>query len=113
MLLNRQPGRSYDYGCLLVSIAINEGKTADGLIEPPIRRKVAGFIHYRFVFGGLMWVFVVSGRASQFPFKEHFLQEDGTLTIHKKMFDQISFLMDSYSELPKQGKLTDNSGESD
>lgn len=105
MLLNGKPGAAQEYGCLITSVMMDDQKLADGLVDPPFRVTNGGFTHYVFVFGGFVWVFVGAGSSPPFPFEQYFLQEDGILTIHKSKFEEVSFLMDSFREMKRRGKL--------
>lgn len=105
MLLAENPGKYYEYGCMQIAIIMDKNKIADGLIMPPAFFKKDGFRLCRFTFGGLIWIYVISNHNEQYPWKEFFLLDSGRLTIHKKMFEDIKFLMDFSFDLKKQGKL--------
>ncbi len=105
MLTNENPGEDYEYGCLQFAIFMEKNKLADGLILAPAFFRVDGFRHYRFIFGGLIWLYVISSHNNMYRWKEFFLLKTGKLTIHKKMIDDIKFIMDFGIDLKKQGKL--------
>lgn len=105
MLLLENPGKDYEYGCMQFAVIMDNNKVADGLIMPPALFRVDGFRLCRFTFGGLIWVYVISNHNKQYRWKEFFLLESGRLTIHKKMFEDIKYLMDFAFDLKKQGKL--------
>ncbi|MEE9431589.1 MAG: hypothetical protein V3V16_11140 [Melioribacteraceae bacterium] len=105
MLLNKNPGRFYEYGCLLFSIKMDNEKLVDGLILSPEYYKAEGFGNYRFTFGGLIWNYVVSSHNHKFELKDYFLSEDGRLTIRMKKIQDIKYIMELGFELSKQGKL--------
>lgn len=105
MILNNNPGSYTDYGCLQTAVFMEENKLAKGLLMGVDLIKIDGYRVYRFVFGGIIWLFYVSSHNEKFKHKDKFLLEDGTLTISKHPFDDIKFLMDFGRNLSKQGKL--------
>jgi hypothetical protein len=81
MLLNRDPGEPYEYGC-----AITENKLAiinEGIIMRPKQLKIMGHRFYYFIFPGILWYFIVSHHSKQFPLKDRFLSKNGELTISR------------------------------
>ena len=81
MLLEEQPGKYYEYGCILVFSQNKElRKIVDILIEPNAFRYET-FRGYKFCLNGLFWHFVTSRHTASFPFRAGFLQEDGTLPV--------------------------------
>ncbi len=107
MLLSENPGNDYEYSCLQFAVIMDNKKLADGLIMPPALFRVDSFRLCRFMFGGLIWVYVISSHNNQYRWKEFFLSENGRLIIHKKMFEDIKYLMDFGFDLKRQGKLGD------
>lgn len=105
MLLNETPGKDYEYGCIQFAIIMDDSKTAEGLIMPPIHFREKSTSHYRFTFGGLIWVFIVSSHTKLFHSKNLFLLESGRLIIHKKPIEKISYITNFGFDLKKQGKL--------
>lgn len=106
MLLSEIPGKDYEYGCMQFAIIMDNNKIADGLIMPPALFRVDGFRLCRFMFGGLIWVYVISSHNNGYRWKEFFLLQSGRLTIHKKMFEDVKFLMDLSFDLKKQGRFS-------
>jgi hypothetical protein len=105
MLFNEDPGKDYEYGCLQFAVIFDQNKLADGLIMPPALFRVDGYRMCRFTFGGIIWLYVISSHNNQFRWKEFFLLESGKLTIFKKFFEDIKFLMNFGYELELQGKF--------
>ena len=71
MLINENPGKDYEYGCLQFAIFMEETKLADGLIMPPAIIRLDGFRLCRFTFGGLIWLYVVSSHNHLYRWKEY------------------------------------------
>jgi len=103
MLLDENPGRYYEYGCLQVAVLTDESKVMDGLIMPPVCIRLHGFRYYRFTFGGIIWIYVVSNHNYQFRWKELFLSEEGKVTIQKRNVRDIKYIMDFGSQVKGKG----------
>ena len=104
MLLNENPGRYYEYGCMQVAVITDESKVINGLIMPPVCVRVHGYRHFRFTFGGIIWIYVVSNHNSQFRWKNFFITEDGVVTILKRNIRDIKYIMDFGSQIKKKSK---------
>jgi hypothetical protein len=107
MLKTENPGKYYEYGCLQFAVIMDDNKLADGLIMPPAFFRIDAFRTCRFTFGGLIWVYLLSSHNNMYRWRDFFLLESGRLTIHKKKFEEIKYLMDFGYELQQQGKLPD------
>lgn len=66
MLMNENPGKDYEYGCLQFAVIFDKNKLADGLIMPPASFRVDGYRMCRFTFGGIIWLYVISSHNNQF-----------------------------------------------
>lgn len=82
MLHTKSPGQPYDYGCVLISVRMENGRPMDQLIERPFSFRSNGHRCCRFLLGGCYWVFVVSQHAGNFMHKQFFFSKDGTLIVH-------------------------------
>ncbi|MGE5437730.1 MAG: hypothetical protein ACM3O3_10925 [Syntrophothermus sp.] len=60
MLLESNPGNEEEYGCALVAIYLKPNSLALDLILQPSWLRDDGYRTFRFVFGGIMWIYVVS-----------------------------------------------------
>ena len=105
MILDSNPGKYTDYGCIQTFIYMEEKKLADALLMGVDLIRVEGYRILRFVFGGIMWNYFVSSHNENFKFKNMFLLENGTLTITKYPIDKIKYLFEIGIDLYKQGKL--------
>lgn len=79
MLLGGDPGKSSEYGCVLMPL-VSEGSALVDLILQPVPVKSGKFDGYRFVFGAHAWIYIF-GDGRSFPFSNFCLQEDGRLFI--------------------------------
>lgn len=94
MLLDENPGIELAYGCFLTAIHIDESKPVIDLIMAPALVRDNGFRIFRFLFGGFIWVYVVSSHNEQFSMRDYFLKSDGTLVIVKRPIEKIKFIID-------------------
>jgi hypothetical protein len=90
MLLEEDPARCTDYGCVIIPLVVEETPLTD-LIVQPVPVKKDNFDGYRFVFGGQTWLYLL-GDGKRFPFSKLFLQEDGRLFIRRADAKVESFL---------------------
>jgi len=83
LLFAGNPGKSYNYGCLMTVCLIEIKDIKPEVIATPFSTRIDNHKCYVFLLGGCSWVFIVSNHAQSFPHKEAFLKEDGDLKIYK------------------------------
>ena len=103
-LIDEVPGPSERYGCVICAI-IHEGAVQRDLVLQPERVRFSGLHGYRFVFGGLVWIYVVSSHKSTAGIERGFLLEDGRAVILMKKLCDFDDLIQMGSALQAQGKL--------
>ncbi len=103
-LLDEDPGPSERYGCIMCAV-LHEGKIQQDLVLQPERVRFSGLSGYRFVFGGLVWIYVVSGHRSSTGIERGFLQEDGRAVVPMKELGDFGDLIQMGRKLQAQGKL--------
>lgn len=105
MLINKNPGRSYDYGSLLIALLMDE----DGLFEiirtPDCIRSKDGYKCYRFLMGGFLWLYVVAKHSNAFKHNEDFLQERGVLTVRLIQAKNTALINRIVSDLLQRDEL--------
>jgi len=95
MLYNEEPGKSHEYGCLIIFPKDkNIRKIIDVIIEPDEFR-FDTYRGYKFCLNGIYWHFITSSHTGRFLFKNAFLQEDGTLPL----LPDFNFIKDEYEKL--------------
>jgi hypothetical protein len=104
MLISQNPGRSYEYGCVLLSLVIEGSKPMDEIIRPPDALRSHGHKCFRFLLGGYLWIFVVSKHSQSFPYRELFLSEDGKLTLHERPAENMGLIKGFAALLAKRRK---------
>jgi hypothetical protein len=104
MLLAEDPGDASDYGCIMATM-MNGASIQDGIVVPPTWARLLGHKAYRFVCGGIILVYVVSGAQLPRVVVDAFAQPDGTVLVKLQQMAEMKFLMDSVAEMHKLGKL--------
>lgn len=104
MLLAGDPGGSDDYGCIMFALMMGADQM-QGLIVQPTWARLAGSRAYRFVFGGLIFVYVVSGSRPPAVLRPHFLRSDGTAIVKFEQLENLGFLMGTLNKMVGQGKF--------
>jgi hypothetical protein len=104
MLLRDDPGPPERYGCLMF-VLLHEGQLVRDLIVQPTWARLVGHYAYRFVFGGMVWVYVVSGHELPSYIIENFIQPTGKCIIRLQDMEELTFLIKTVAELHQLGKL--------
>jgi len=76
LLISGDPGPPNQYGCLMFGLRLKNSAFTQ-LITQPGKIKVDGNIAYRFIFGGFLWVFVVTSHQLPQMWAKLFLQLSG------------------------------------
>ncbi len=91
MLLAGNPGKFYEYGCMIFGLKADPGQGFDLIISPD-HGKIEGHMAYRFIFGGCLWVYIVSSHSLSFSRSNYFLQESGTLMMPFFKAKEVPFI---------------------
>ena len=106
MLLLNEPGSAAEYGCLMFSLI--RGKEAlAGLVVPPTWTKLAGQRAYRFVFGGLVFIYLVSKTNPPIEIIGAFAQPDGSASVRPQQLSEMKYLVAPISQMRKLGRLAE------
>jgi len=105
LLKSESPGRYYEYGCIQIAIIMEKDKIADGLVMPPALFAIDGFKICRFVFGGMVWIYLININNDEYKWKKFFLSEEGKLLIYKSPIEDIKFIIDFGLEMKKKGNI--------
>ncbi len=103
-LLRDVPGEPWQYGCMMLAL-FHEGKIVRDLIDQPIRGQVQGLTSYRFIFGGLAWLFFVGNHRSGKGLEMASLDPSGTLRLFRKDLSEIKDIAQFASTVTRQGKV--------
>ncbi len=103
LLVSGDPGPPNRYGCLMFGLKL-EDSTFTQLITQPGRVKVDGSVAYRFIFGGFLWIFVVT--AHQLPplWTKLFLQPNGNGFFLVRDASEMRYLQNFTLKLKKMGR---------
>lgn len=104
MLLNNCPGTVSEYPFLL-TLVLHENELLSGLIIEPERVKLAGHNAYRFVFSGLVWIFVVSSHMIPNILQDASINESGQFKLLPRKVSELQFITKQAAELSAMGKL--------
>jgi hypothetical protein len=105
MLINKNPGEYYEYGCSIIGLLMEGKELAGEMILKPESLRVDGQRCYRFILGGCIWLFVVSRHSKNFYGRELFLSKDGKLIILLQSAENTKFIAKLVKDLKVSGKL--------
>ncbi len=105
MILAKDSGEPYDYGCVLIMPLWEKNKIIDDLIFQPDYLLEGGQKYCRFSLLGCLWVFVVATGAENSGFEELFLRKDGTLIVIREAVENIDLFRTFAKNLKSAGKL--------
>ncbi len=110
MLIAGDPGDPLQYGCYLIAIHPDPKVSMDALILSPEALRVEDHRCYRFVMGGCLWIYVVSGHSDQIRHKDLFMNKSGELPLLKgpkaentELFVRLSQELSAANKLPHVG----------
>jgi len=104
MLLNNNPGKEFEYPFILSPI-IHESEVQKSLIVQPTWTRLDKHFAYRFVFGGIAWVFVVSSHKPSNAVIDASIGYSGGLTMLPWELSDMKFIVHMAKELKYYGKL--------
>lgn len=103
LLLAEDPGDTRRYGCLMFGLKF-EDKAFPQLIMQPRRLKLSGHTAYQFVFGGFMWVYLISSHDVLPPLVQGVLQPSGETLLVVKDIREMQNLVRFSEELVRMGR---------
>lgn len=102
MIFNEDPGKQHNYPFILYPI-VHEDMVQEDLIVQPERIMLADCIAYRFIFGGIAWVFVVRNHQAPDVIASASISESGRLVMLPKRLTDMRFLVSMAQDLTQQG----------
>lgn len=104
MLLNENPGDEKDYP-VVMTFVVHDGKVQTDMIIQPSWSRLDGHYSYRFVFGGIAWVYLVSNhKAPDIIYRATLSHEGETIMLLRDM-ENLPFISDFANELVTSGKF--------
>ncbi|MDP1680876.1 MAG: hypothetical protein Q8L39_03765 [Burkholderiales bacterium] len=104
MVLNNDPGPPEKYPFILAPV-LHEGELQSDMIIQPSWARLAGYYSYRFVFGGLAWVFVVSKHRPPPAIVSAAISRTGEITMLETEVANMPFVVNLARKLSENGKL--------
>lgn len=98
LILRGDPSRPNHYGFFLSPLVLDE-KDMAGLIVMPTRSRLGNNLCYRFVFGGLIWTYLVSKHAPPKPFGDAFVNENGEMLMLVSELRDVPFITNAISDM--------------
>lgn len=107
MLFENNPGDIHEYGSILMLPALGQ-ELMQQFVYPPERlpTKIDGHSAYRAVFGGLLWLFIVSHHSYRIP-HEVFISKNGNLPIFKVRGPAVRFMQELAAGFYTAGMLNE------
>ena len=103
-LIDNNPGHSHAYGCVMWGITMLPGESP-AVIMQPTKTRIHGHIIYKFMFGGLVWVFFVTSQQLAYPFNLCVIQENGDAVVQVKGITEMRDLSAFMATAQKHGNL--------
>ena len=107
MLVDGDPGRETDYGCLMVRMFHN-GTVVSDFIAEPSHSRFENHNAYRMVFRGHTFIYVVTSHAVSANTQTFFLRQSGKALVGSAEITKLPFIMDAARKAVALGKLTDD-----
>lgn len=98
LVADDDPGHPEQYGFFLAPIVADERDVKDLMVQPTHSR-LGGQLCYRFVFGGLIWVFVVSSHRPPREFRPAFLNREGNMLMLVSELRDLAFIRRSMAAI--------------
>ncbi len=104
MIRNGDPGRPDKYPFVLAPV-VNDGELQTDLIMQPTWTRADGHHGYRFVFGGIAWVFLVSSHKPPKNIAEAAVSKEGRTVMLISEIGNMPFITEFARELANRGNL--------
>ncbi len=102
MVLDSDPGHPGRYGFFLAPLTVNREPATDVILEPT-KSRLGDNRCYRFVFGGIVWVFVVASHRAPWPFEQAFINREGTMRMLVSELSETTFVLEAMQRALKKG----------
>lgn len=103
-ILNENPLKYYQYGCLIQIILYKKGNVAGGFIINPFSTKLNGVNYIHILIDGFMYSFIITDKNTLPDVKENLLKENGKMNIlgrliwdDKDLFIKVKKVYDYYN----------------
>lgn len=104
MMLNENAGEPGDYPFMMALVTHKDVVQTDLIVQPSWSR-LEGHYSYRFVFGGIAWLYLVSSHKTPNIIAQATLSRAGKTTVLVSEVSNMPFIVDFANELKASGKL--------
>lgn len=104
MIFNENPGKPHEYPFILCPI-IHNGDSIEDIIMQPELTELESCAAYRFVFGGIVWIYIVSNNQAPVSVTAASISESGFLTMLPRSITDMPFIVQMAKKLYKSGKV--------
>ena len=104
MLQDDDPGPSAVYPFMMCPV-VHENEVQTDFIMQPTCTRAEGHFGYRFVFGGVAWIYIVSSHSPPKNFRAATLSEEGSTTMLISDMGNMPFIAEFIKELNAAGKI--------
>jgi hypothetical protein len=104
MVLHNEPGEEHIYPFILSPI-VHENLVQEALIVKPTKTRMGNHHAYRFVFGGIAWIFVVSSHEAPKEVISASISKEGNITMLPWALSDMKFIVHMAQELTQSGEL--------
>ncbi len=105
MILQDNPGEQEEYPFMLALVTHEDVVQTDLIVQPSWSR-FEGHYSYRFVFGGIAWVYLVSSHKTPNIISQAALSKSGATTMLISEVSNMPFIVDLAKELKASGKFS-------
>ena len=102
-LARGDPGPPHKYGFFLSPLVMGDKDVTDLIVEPT-KSRLGAHRCYRFVFGGLIWVFAVSSHRAPSVFDSAFIDLNGRMLMLVSDLREVKFLRDTMERAVAKAK---------
>jgi hypothetical protein len=100
LILTENPSKPDEYGFFLAPL-VDNGRDLEDLMVQPTRSRLGGHYCYRFVFGGILWIFIVSSHQTPEVFQQAFVNPSGEMLMLVSELSDMAFILDSMKVILK------------
>ncbi|MCF6212118.1 MAG: hypothetical protein L3J88_12015 [Gammaproteobacteria bacterium] len=106
ILISNKPGTEIEYCCVMM--AIKAGADAmSSFIGQPEKRRINGYVVYRFIFGSIAWLYFVASHNVPKIIREFVLSETGTVRMAIKDIKDMDCIVGFARESQIMGRFPD------
>ncbi|MCF6281077.1 MAG: hypothetical protein L3J28_02525 [Candidatus Polarisedimenticolaceae bacterium] len=106
MLMSNKPGTAIEYCCVMMAIKAGED-TMSSFIDQPEKKRINGYVVYRFIFGSIAWLYFVASHNVPKIIRGFVLSETGTVRMAIKDIKDMDCIAGFAREAQNMGRFPD------